>query len=203
MSGSHLSGSHSRDRVAHLVDARSAEIVDVMGPLIQFLTTPEADDTTPCTMRDTIPPRVMVPLHSHADPETYVGISGKAERLAESAAGPRWVPIGPGGVFHLPGWAKHAFRNPSSEPAVMIVVSTSTIGRFFREIGTPAAPGSPPGPPSGEVVRHFLKTAQRYGYWNATPEENAHLGLVLPPYMVRSPEKLRRVPPLATRGPSA
>jgi len=34
-------------------------------------------------------------------------------------------------------------------------------------------------PPSGPAVRQFLGTAARYGYWNATPEENAEVGLRL------------------------
>ena len=53
-------------------------------------------------------------------------------------------------------------------------------GRFFRDIGTPAARGAAPMAPSGETIRRFLDTARRYGYWNASPEENARLGLVPP-----------------------
>jgi uncharacterized RmlC-like cupin family protein len=34
------------------------------------------------------------------------------------------VTIGPGDIFHVPGNAKHAFRNRSSEPAVAIIVTT-------------------------------------------------------------------------------
>jgi hypothetical protein len=63
----------------------------------------------------------------------------------------------------------------------MIVVSTSKIGRFFREVGRRVRPTEPFRPPSQEVVQHFLQTAQRYGYWIATPEENATAGIVLLP----------------------
>ena len=48
-----------------------------------------------------------------------------------------------------------------------ILVSTARIGRFFREVAAP----------SGDPIEHFLATAERYGYWNATPEENAAVGL--------------------------
>lgn len=62
----------------------------------------------------------------------------------------------------------------------MILVSTSRIGRFFREVGKPTAGESRHSdPPSAEAVQHFLKTAAAYGYWNATPEENASVGLSL------------------------
>jgi hypothetical protein len=68
----------------------------------------------------------------------------------------------------VPGNAKHAWRNASREPAVAIVVSTPRIGRFFREVA---------GPPSDAAIQRFLEVAERYGYWNATPEENAGVGL--------------------------
>ena len=55
----------------------------------------------------------------------------------------------------------------------MLITSTSRIGAFFREIATPAGSW----PPSEEALRHFLATAERYGYWNATLEENAEVGL--------------------------
>jgi hypothetical protein len=121
-----------------------------------------------------------VPLHSHADPETFIVLSGELEGLAMSPDGIAWVPVRPGDVFHVPGHAKHAWRNPSSEPAVTIIVSTARIGRFFRELGTPArAAGTIARPPSDAQVRRFLETAERYGYWNATPEENEAVGLHL------------------------
>ena len=165
---------------AYRVDPRTVAGVDVMGPIIEFLTLPEEGDGAPCTMRGTIPPGVVVPLHSHPDPETYVGLSGEAEALAGSVAEPRWIVIRPGDVFHVPGGARHAFRNRTDAPAVMLVISTARIGRFFRDVGTPAARGAAPLPPSGETIRRFRDTARRYGYWNATPEENARLELVLP-----------------------
>jgi len=63
----------------------------------------------------------------------------------------------------------------------MIIASTTTSGRFFPELGVPVAPGSaPPGPPSTDRVQLFLETSARYGYWNASPEENARVGISLP-----------------------
>ena len=157
-------------QAAHLVDPRTAETIDVLGPTIQFLTAPVAKDDSPCVMRGTIPPGGIVPLPAHADPETCLPISGEIEGLAHSGESFRWIEIQPGDVFHVPGGAKHAWRNPSPEPAVMHIVSTGRLGSFFREVAAPAA----------DPLRHFLETAERYGYWNATPEENAEVGLLLP-----------------------
>ena len=168
-------------RVAHLVDPHGVEILDVLGPTIQVLTEPGADDGSPCVMRGTIPPGVAVPLHSHPDPETFILLSGNAEGLAETDGDLGWARIEPGGIFHVPSGAKHAWRNQSRQPAVMIVVSTAKMGRFFREIGTPVAPErQPSGPPSPDRIRHLLETTERYGYWVATPDENARVGLALP-----------------------
>jgi quercetin dioxygenase-like cupin family protein len=162
-------------------DARERDVLDVLGRTVQFLTRAEDGESKPCILRGVIPPGVIVPLHSHTDPETYFPVSGEADALAERAGELNWQRIRPGDVFHVPGNAKHAFRNWSTEPAVMFIVTTPRIGRFFEEVGTPArSQTEPPGPPSRETMRHFRATAERYGYWNATPEENARVGLTVP-----------------------
>lgn len=176
-----MANSSLDERVARFIEARDLEALNVLGPTVQFLTRSKEDESAPCVLRGVIPSGIVVPLHSHADPETYFPVSGVAEALAERAGGLSWVQIGPGDVFHVPGNAKHAFRNRSAEPAVMFIVTTPRMGRFFEEVGTPAGLGThPAGPPSPEALRHFLAIAERYGYWNATPEENARVGLVLP-----------------------
>jgi quercetin dioxygenase-like cupin family protein len=132
--------------------------LDVMGPTIEFLVPPA--DGEPCVMRGTIPPGVAVPFHSHADPETFVMLEGEVEGLTDRG----WVRIRPGDVHHVPGDEKHAWRNLAGEAAVMIIVSTATLGRFIVEV-------------AGKSVEEFLAIAERYGYWNATPEENAAVGV--------------------------
>jgi hypothetical protein len=34
-------------------------------------------------------------------------------------------------------------------------------------------------PRPDDAIQHFLQTAERYGYWNPTPEENAAVGLAV------------------------
>ena len=164
---------------AHHVELRDIELLEVIGPTIQVLTPLDVEGEAPCLMRGTIPPGVCVPLHSHRDPETFLVVSGAVEGL-QSAGGLRWTRIKAGDIFHVPGDVPHAFRNPRGEPAVMLLTSTARMGRFFCEVGVPIAPASSAlWPPSAERVRHFMETAARYGYWNATPEENARIGLAL------------------------
>jgi mannose-6-phosphate isomerase-like protein (cupin superfamily) len=159
------------DHSAHLVDLNAARILDVLGPTIQFLTA-IADDA-PCIMRGTIPPGATAPLHSHPDPETFVALSGGLEGFTTAG---RWVRIEPGQTFHVPGGAKHAFRNHGVEPCVAVVVTTARLGRFFQEIGRPLGAG----PPSAEAIQRFMEIALRYGHWNASPEQNAAIGISLP-----------------------
>jgi quercetin dioxygenase-like cupin family protein len=171
-------GSHERS--AYLV-ARESPIIDLMGPTIQLLGEPDELDGGICVMRGTIPPDGIVPLHSHADPETFLMIAGELEGFADTENGGRWLRIEPGGVFHVPGGARHAFRNRTRVSAVSYIVSTPRMARFFLEIGNVLTPGAAVPPVTPETLRHFQETAQRYGYWNATPEENAEIGLALPP----------------------
>jgi len=172
----------SVQRVARLVEPGAVETLNVLGPVVEFVTSPDAGEHAPLVMRGTIPPGGVVPLHGHAEPETFLVVAGRVEGLAMAAADDfAWIPIGPGDVFHVPGHAKHAWRNRSPEPAVTVVVTTARIGRFFREVGTPAAAGDSTrvAAPTDGAIQHFLSTAERYGYWNATPEENAAVGLQL------------------------
>lgn len=171
----------SRAAVARRVAPEDAEILDVLGATVAFLAEPADDDASPCVMRGTIPPGGAVPLHSHPDAETFVVLSGEIEATADSADGVKWNAIGPGDAFHVPAGAPHAFRNRARTPATALVVTTARLGRFFREIGAPLVPGRGYGPPPPERVRQFLDIAARYGHWNATPEENAQIGIALPP----------------------
>ena len=127
------------------------------GVTVEYLT-PLADGV-PCVMRGTIPPGATVPIHSHEDTETFLMIGGEIEGLSDDG----WFTLRSGDVHHVPGHVKHAWRNRTPAPAVMFLVTTATIGRFFGEVaGKPEA---------------FLEISDRYGYWNATPEENAEVGV--------------------------
>jgi quercetin dioxygenase-like cupin family protein len=152
-----------------LIDPSTVETIEVLGPTVQFLTPPDGVDAAPCVMRGTIPPGGLVPLHSHADPETFIAIAGELDGFTDEDGHAAWVRVRPGAVFHVPGDVKHAWRNPSDQPAVMTVVATARIARFFREVAS--------GPPTPE---RFAAISERYGYWNGTPDDNAAIGLDLP-----------------------
>jgi hypothetical protein len=164
---------------AFLANWSDFERFDVLGPTVQFLTPVSRGQDLPCILRGVIPPDVIVPLHRHADPETFVQIAGELEGLCETGGEFAWIRIRPGDVFHVPGGAKHAFRNRFSEPAISVISTTCRLAGFLKAIGVPTAAGATP--PSPERIQDFLMKAERFGYWNATPEENAAVGLNLPP----------------------
>lgn len=159
-------------RDAELIQAHDVETLDLLGPTLQILTPPGEDGDRPCLLRGTIPPGGSVPLHSHPEPESFLAVSGVVEGLVHSDESFHWLPLRPGDVFHVPGGAKHAWRNRSGEPAVSVVVTEESLAAFFREVGTPV--GTPPAP---DVAERFIEASVRRGHWLATPEENAKIGL--------------------------
>jgi quercetin dioxygenase-like cupin family protein len=51
----------------------------VLGVLIQFLSAPEQINDQISVMRGTVPEGVVIPLHSHADPEIFYVLNGSLE----------------------------------------------------------------------------------------------------------------------------
>jgi quercetin dioxygenase-like cupin family protein len=160
-----------------------AVTLDFFGPTLTMLVPPEeGDDATPCVIRGVLRPGDVVPLHAHPESETFVGDSGILEGLVGAEPPGIWTPIRPGDTFHIPGSAPHAFRNVSSEPAVVLVTTPARLGRFFLEVGAPVTPGEPAALPTPQRLGEFAATSERYGQWLATPAENAGIGLDLPPW---------------------
>lgn len=163
----------------NIVVERDREALEVFGPSVQFLVAPQPSDEAPCVMRGTIPPGVSVPIHSHAGIEAFFVLSGDVEVLSDEGGKAHWIAAGPGDFIEVPSSAKHGFRNRSQHPVIQLITTTSKLGRFFQEVGRPVVQGERVGPPSPDEIQRFVKTAERYGYWLATPEENASLGISL------------------------
>jgi uncharacterized cupin superfamily protein len=118
-------------------------------------------------------------MHSHKAVEVFFILSGNIEVLIEDDGKMHWVEAGAGDLIEIPSNAKHAFRNRSQHPVINLLYTTSEHGRYFQEIGRPAASGESISPPGPDEIQRLLKTAQRYGYWFANPEENASVGITL------------------------
>ncbi len=123
-----------------------------------------------CVLHCTLPPGVIVPLHSHADRETFYIVQGRAEAFL----GDHWQTLGPGQVFDAKDGIKHAWRNSSDAAVVMLCVTTMRMGRFLRDAAVASGSADP-----AKDAQRFLDLIQAHGYWLATPDENAAIGLVI------------------------
>ena len=153
----------------------SGVVIDALGPIVEFLISPSDESSDFCVLKGVLPAGVFVPMHRHADTEDFVVLSGTIECLKITEHGHEWVSGKAGDYFHVPSNAPHAWRNVSSEPATTLITTTKKMGRFFEEIGLPWS--GLPQMPTPEVLAHLVETSERYGYWNAPPEENAAVGL--------------------------
>jgi hypothetical protein len=125
-----------------------------------------------CLIKASFPAGVVVPIHSHADRETFYMIAGELQGLWED----HWISVGSGGVLDVPGGVKHAWRNVSDAPASLLVVTTMRLGRFLRDIGRPVATVRP-GPPAPADLQRFFEIGHVYGHWFGSPADNAAVGL--------------------------
>ena len=164
----------------HIVSKGKYGIVDVLGPTIEFLTSPDEANAGYCVMIGKIPPGVSIPLHSHVDVESFFMLSGAVQVLSEDRDGFSWLDVKPGDFVQVPGNSKHAFRNTSIEPVVQLITTTPKLGRFFQEIGRRVTPGASPPAPTPEELQRFARVAAKYGYWHGSPEENAAVGIHFP-----------------------
>jgi quercetin dioxygenase-like cupin family protein len=152
---------------------------NVLGVLLQFLATPEQINDPITLMRGTVPPGVIIPLHSHADPEVFYVLDGVLEVFQAEGSTAGWQTVTAGEVATIPGNIRHALRNTSSAPTTSITVSKQDLYNFFRELARPFDPAVPPAPPAPEEMQHFFQLAAKYKFWLASPAENAAIGISL------------------------
>jgi quercetin dioxygenase-like cupin family protein len=154
----------------------AGDVLDVLGPTVEFLTSPAAAHGDFCVMRGVIPPGVAVPLHSHDATEVFFVLSGTKQVLTLGSGPAQWVEVRAGDYVHVPRGTRHAHRNVSDEPLIELVITTARLGNWFQEVGIPDV-GVRPTP---EILDRFLAISRKYGYWLGSPQDNAAVGLRLP-----------------------
>ena len=134
----------------------------------QYLTEVTDGDGDYCVMLCTMPRGVVVPMHSHADRETFYVISGNPDAFR----GDHWETLGPGDVFDAQDGIRHAWRNSSGTAASMLCITTMRMARFLRDVSVDD--GS-----ADQLARaqRFLRLVQEHRHWLASPEQNAAIGL--------------------------
>lgn len=153
------------------------QLFNAAGVLLQFLASPDEVGDAICLIRGTMPPGVVVPLHSHAEPEVLYVLDGSLQVYGSTEGANGWTNAGVGDVVIIPGGVKHALRNASSLPATLALITKSQLYQFFRELAKPFDPNQPPSAPTPEAMQQLFEAAAKYGYWLASPAENATIGL--------------------------
>ena len=151
----------------------------VLGVLLQFLSTPEQINDQISVIRGTVSSGVVIPLHSHADPEIFYVLNGSLEVFQAEGPSAGWKTVTAGGVVSIPGNVRHALRNTSPSPITLIIVSKLELYSFVRELARPFDPNRPPAPPTPEEMQQLFSVAERYEYWLASPDENTAIGISL------------------------
>ena len=153
----------------------TGQIIEIFGPTLEFLTLPADEQNGFCVLKGVLPPGVFIPLHSHSDREDFLVLSGESEVLKQDMEGFKWIMAKAGDYIHVPGGARHAWRNVSDQPVVSLIITTNKLGKFFQETGRPVT--SAPQLVTPEDLERFASVCAKYDYWIATPEENEAVGI--------------------------
>ena len=150
-------------------------LLDLFGPTVQFLTSPEEAEGKFCILIGVIPREGFIPIHSHEGIECFFMLSGQQEVVVEEQGEFRWIVCNAGEFIQVPSGAKHGFLNRSAKPASSLIVTTAKLGRFYKEIGRPLDPGSQQKMPTAHELQHLMDAAKRFGYWMAPPRKTPQL----------------------------
>ncbi len=163
--------------ISSIIRSGAHEKYDFFGPTLEFLTSPSDEDAAYCIMKGTIPPGTAIPIHSHPDDESFYILSGTARVLTETNNKLRWEEVRAGDLVHVHQSTKHAWKNDSVDPIVVVATTTPTLGKFFQEVGRPIIPGIRLLPPTPDELQNFVRVSMKYGHWMGSPQENADLGI--------------------------
>src|ERR1700750_744358 len=89
-----------REKQEHVATAE--QTFDIFGVRLQFLITPEQSSGKISLYRGTLPSGIVVPLHSHPEPEVFYVLEGTLEVYQESAAPQDWSISRAGNVVAIP-----------------------------------------------------------------------------------------------------
>ncbi len=157
---------------ARLETSAAPERLDLVGIDLEVLSAPP-DAVGPVLLRATFPPGAMVPLHSHAEPESFYVLQGVLS-IYRAGDGDGWTDAAPGALVVVDSHVRHAVRCVGPAPAVVLTVTDPGLLTFFRAAARP--PGTPPGPPDQQEIAALMQTGRRMGGWFGGPEDDAAIG---------------------------
>ena len=160
-----------------LIYPSSEPSVELFGTLFQFPVTPAQASEAFALMRGIVPPGVAIPLHSHADPEVFVVLEGELDVLQYEGDTSHWLTASPGEIVCIPSDVRHALRNTSPAPVILLLITTQNMYCFFRELGKPFHPDQPLRPRTPQDMQRLVSLAAQHDYRMASSQENAAIGL--------------------------
>ena len=162
------------DTTTTTATVREADIINLLGARMQVVARMgDGNDETVLIRSQMGPEPRQVPLHAHADVESFYVLEGLLDIYIEDET-PGWRKVAAGQNLTVPGNVRHAVRNSSGARVDSIMATTTRIARFFGEIATP--PGQTPRiPPSADDIARVHVKAAEYGYWMGSSADNAAL----------------------------
>ena len=124
-------------------------------------------------LRVRMEPDSRVPLHSHADPEGFYVLSGRMDVFLDDDT-PGWRVLESGEGISPAQGVRHAVRTGPGG-ADLILTTNNRLATFFLEAGTPVSRDASRGAPTREALDRIARAADKFGYWLASPAENASL----------------------------
>ena len=161
----------------HITASESVPVLHTGHSHVQLLTPPELLASEGMSViRGTLDGPGIVPLHSHAAPESFFVLEGEMEAYQEIAGSSAWARVRPGDFTVIPSNTRHAWRNTGSKPCIVLIVTNEELTAFLEGMCTIERTSSSP----QEALGRTLELAARLHCWLATPEENAAIGLKFP-----------------------
>ncbi|MGI4757001.1 MAG: cupin domain-containing protein [Janthinobacterium lividum] len=163
------------------VSRSKEQAYSLFGVQLHFLIPPIDGNDRIAMYRGVVPPAVLIPLHSHREPELFYVLDGSIEIYRDTDSPHGWTTLQQDEVFSVAGGVKHALRNSFDKPCTIVLIANGTLYDFFRRVVVPGVPNEPQLPLTAGQMQEFVGAAARYDYWMASPEENSAIGLHLPP----------------------
>jgi uncharacterized cupin superfamily protein len=125
-----------------------------------------------CVFTAELPAGMIVPLHSHADRETFYVLAGEMSFYN----GTSWQLLKKGASIDVLNNARHAWHNTSQSTASLLVVTTVRVGKFLQRISD-SIETTLDTQDASKQKEHFFKLVEEHGYWLGSPEDNKDIGL--------------------------
>ena len=156
--------SPNRPMPRHIISS-DGELLSLLGAAVRLKITSRETLGAYCVCEGRLPPGSFVPLHYHAEVETFIVLNGTLELLQMKGSHDEPFSVEAGEIVFIPSNAVHGFRNMSGVHVRLLIIGGPRIESFFVEAGTPEAQSKER--ESGELgsseFLRMLEVAKRHG----------------------------------------